>query len=315
MIRSWIIAALVLALLVVAIVADLVPSYYVGLLTEAIIIALFAMSLDLLVGFTGLDSLGHAAFFGMGAYVSGLMSLAGIENVFLLLIAAGFAATLLGLVFGAIALRAVGPYFLIITMALGYLPWALAIRLRSITGGDDGLPGIFRPILAFEFRLDDTHDYFYFVVFIFVVCAGALAGIGNSAFGRSLRGIKDNPSRMEALGYRIWLHKYAGFVVASLFAGIAGALYGLYNGFVSPNDLSVYRSAEALIAVILGGAGTLIGPGFGAVIILFLRFTVGAFTEYWGFVLGAIYIGVVLFAPRGVFALIRELGSKIRKQP
>ena len=314
MIRSWIVAGIVLAVMVVAVIADVVPSYYVGLLTEAIIVALFVMSLDLLAGFTGLESLGHAAFFGIGAYVSALMSLDGIENVFVLLIAAGVAATILGLVFGAIALRAIGPLFLIITMALGYLPWALAIRLRSITGGDDGLPGIFRPVLAFDFRLDDTRDYFYFVVFVFVLCATALAVIGNSAFGRSLRGIKDNPSRMEALGYRIWMHKYAGFVAAAFFAGIAGALFGFYNGFVSPNDLSLYRSAEALVAVILGGAGTLIGPGIGALIIIFLRYIVGAFTQYWGFVLGAIYIGVVLFAPNGVFALLRDLGAKLRAQ-
>ncbi|HXP29457.1 MAG TPA: hypothetical protein VN832_00095, partial [Stellaceae bacterium] len=154
MIRSGLRIALIAILVVLAAGwLGLLSSYYIGLITEAFIVALFAMSLDLLIGFTGLESLGHAAFFGTGAYVVGLLSLRGFDNVFLLLAAAAVAAGLLGAVFAAIALRAVGPYFLIITLALGYLPWALAIRWRSLTGGDDGLPGIFRPELALGFSL------------------------------------------------------------------------------------------------------------------------------------------------------------------
>ena len=201
MIRSWIVAGIVLAVMVVAIIADVVPSYYVGLLTEAIIVALFVMSLDLLAGFTGLESLGHAAFFGIGAYVSALMSLDGIENVFVLLIAAGVAATIFALVFGAIALRAIGPYFLIITMALGYLPWAW----RS---GCAASPAAMMAFPAYSGRCwrstsGSTHTRLFLLCrFVFVLCATALAMIGNSAFGRSLRGIQDNPSRMET-GYRI----------------------------------------------------------------------------------------------------------------
>lgn len=310
MIRPWIIATPILLLLSGLAHAGIVPSYYAGLLTEALIIALFVMSLDLLAGFTALESLGHAAFFGIGAYVAALLSLKGIDNVLLLIAIGAIAATALGAVFGAVALRAIGPYFLIITMALGYLPASLAIRWRSVTGGDDGLPGIMRPSAGFGISLDSTPSYFLFVVIVFLVCAFALAFLGRSSFGRTLRGIKDNPSRMEALGYRIWLHKYVCFVIASGFAGIAGAMYGFYNGFVSPNDLSVFRSAEALVAVILGGAGTLIGPAIGAGIILFLRFGVGAVTEYWGFVLGFIYIAVVLFAPQGVFVAFRKLTAR-----
>lgn len=305
MIRYWVMVLAVLGAAMMGAIAGVLPSYYVGLITEALIIALFVMSLDLLAGFTGLESLGHAAFFGIGAYASALLSLNGVENALLLLGAALVMATVFGAVFGAIALRAIGPYFLIITMALGYLPWALGIRWRAVTGGDDGLPGIPRPSL-FGISLESVNAYFVFVVCVFTLCTVGLIFIGRSGFGRTLRGIRDNPSRMEALGYRIWLHKYVCFVIASAFAGIAGALFGFYHGFVSPNDLSVYRSADALVAVILGGAGTLIGPAFGAVLMLFLRFLVGAKTEYWGFVLGLIYILVVLYAPRGIFAMLGQ---------
>lgn len=307
---SFLLPVAVAAVLLALAWTRLLPSYYLGLLTEGLILALFVMSLDLLIGYTGLESLGHAAFFGIGAYVSALLSLHQVENALVLIGAGAFAAAALSVVFGAVALRAIGPYFLIITLALGYLPWALAIRWRSLTGGDDGLPGIFRPNLGFGISLDSGEQYFTFVAVVFVVCAAVLAAIGRSSFGQSLRGIKESPTRMEALGYNVWQHKYLCFIIAAFFAGIAGALYGFYNGYVSPNDLSLYRSAEGMIAVILGGAGTLVGPALGAIVILLLRYTVGALTQYWGFVLGIIYIAVVLFAPRGIFVALVSLWQR-----
>lgn len=278
-----------------------ISSYYTGLLTEALITALFAMSLDLMIGLLGLNSLGHAAYFGFGAYVSGMLSLHGEGNAFVLLAAAAVGAGLLGAVFSAVALRAIGPYFLIITLALGYLPWTLAIRWRAVTGGDDGLPGILRPELAPGLPLDGDAQYLTFVAAVFLVCAVLMAVFMRSALGHSLRGIKDSPSRMAALGYDIWRLKYLCSIVAAVFAGIAGALLGFYNGFVSPDNLSVYRSVEAMVAVILGGPGTLIGPALAAALILVVRVGVGAFTEHWGMALGVLYIAVVLFAPRGLY--------------
>ena len=288
----------------VCVAAPLLSSYYVGLLTEAAILALFAMSLDLLVGYLGLESLGHAAFFGIAAYVTGLLSLAGYHSIWVSLPAALFASCLLAALFGLIALRTIGPYFLIITMALGYLPLGLAIRWRSLTGGDDGLAGVGRPNFGLPISLTEPRAYLIFTWTICVAAALVLYLLGGSAFGLSLRGIKENPSRMEALGYNIWLHKYVAFVVAGTFAGISGVLYAYLNGFVSPYDMSIYRSAEALVAVILGGAGTLAGPALGAAIILMLRFTAGAVTDKWSLVLGLVYIVVVMFAPRGVLGLL-----------
>jgi branched-chain amino acid transport system permease protein len=305
--RVLLLIGVALIILLALVWTHTLPSYYVELATEGLIIALFAMSLDLLMGFAGLESLGHAAFFGIGAYTAGLLSLHDVSNALVLLAAAAGAAVVLSLVFGAVALRATGPYFLIITMALGYLPWGLAIRWRSLTGGDDGLPGVLRPDLGFGYSLDGTDQFFTFVLVVVLVCAILILLVGRSTFGQSLRGVKDSPSRMEAFGFHIWGLKYACFVIAAFFAGISGALFCFYNSFVSPNDLSLYRSAEGMVAVILGGAGTIIGPAIGAILILVLRHSIGAVTQYWGLVLGILYILVVLFAPRGIFFAVRDL--------
>jgi len=299
--RASIAVVIALALALLGAWTGVLPEFYAGLLTQALLTALFVMSLDLLVGFTGLDSLGHAAFLGFGAYVGALLSEHGVTTVFPLLAASGIGAGLLGALFGAVALRAVGAYFLIISMALGYLPWALAIRWRSFTGGSDGLPGLVRPDLAFGISLNSVNAYFTFVTVFVIVCALVLAAVGRSSFGQSLRGIKDNPSRMAALGYNVWLHKYVCFIIAAVFAGMAGMLAGFYTGLVSPDDMSVSQSAFGLMAVILGGAGTLLGPAIGAAAIILIHFTIGSVTPYWNSLLGCIYIAIVLFAPRGLF--------------
>jgi branched-chain amino acid transport system permease protein len=290
----------------------MISTYYVGLMTEIFVFALFVMSLDLLVGFVGLDSLGHAAFFGLGAYVAGLLSLAGYENIVFVFAAVIVTGALLGMVFGAIALRAVGPYFLIITLALGYLPAALAIRWRRLTGGDDGLviPG--RPTLA-GISLDDPVNYFMFVSAILLLCVVLMAALGRSSFGYGLRGIKESPARMEALGYRIWLYRFTAFVIAAVFAAVAGALNAFYNTFVSPVDFGIERSFGGLVAVILGGAGTLIGPAIAAAVIMSLRHVVGAFTQHWALILGLFYIVVVLYAPRGLAFGLRTALSGFSK--
>jgi branched-chain amino acid transport system permease protein len=268
------------------------------------------MSLDLLVGFAGLDSLGHAAFFGIGAYTGALLLAAGPDNALWLLGAAAAVGALAGMVLGAVALRAPGAYFLIITLALGYLPAALASRWRSLSGGDDGLVVPGRPTLA-GLSLESSTRYFFFVAVIFLICVLALRAIGCSSFGYSLRGIKESSSRMEALGYRVWPYQFAAFVIAATFAAAAGALNAFYNTFVSPTDLSLENSVAALVAVILGGAGTLIGPAIGAAAILLLRHLVGAATQHWATVLGLFYIAVVILAPAGLaFGIARVLSGR-----
>jgi branched-chain amino acid transport system permease protein len=311
MTRLWLMCLFVLLIGCIGSAAGFVPTYYIGLMTEILIQALFVMSLDLLVGYTGLDSLGHAAFFGLSAYVGALLSLAGFENILLLLGAAVLGAALLGALFGVIALRATGPYFLIITLALGYLPAALAMRWRGLTGGDDGLSILSRPSL-FGMSLDDPNRYLWFVATIVVLCAMLMVAIGRSSFGYGLRGIKESPSRMEALGYRVWIYQYICFVIAAAFAGVAGTLYAFYDNFVSPDDFGLVRSAEGLIAVIFGGPGTLVGPAIGALIIVLLRYLVGAVTQHWDLVLGLIYIAVVLLIPNGLAFVLDNLIARRR---
>jgi branched-chain amino acid transport system permease protein len=307
-IRVWWVCAAILAASGVLVAADMVPSYYIGLMIEVMILALFVMSLDLLVGLVGLDSLGHAAFFGIGAYIAGLLSQHGFEDVGVLLLAAITGGLVMGLVFGAIALRAVGPYFLIITLALGYLPAALAIRWRGLTGGDDGLVMAGRPTLA-GISLDSPSRYFFLVSAVLLLSIALMGAIARSTFGLGLRGIKESPARMNALGYRTWIYQYVIFVIAAAFASIAGALNAFYNLFVSPADFGIDRSFGALVAVILGGAGTLVGPAIGSAVIMLMRHSVGAVTQHWAMVLGLFYIAVVLYAPRGLAFGLRDLFS------
>ena len=301
--------ALAAAILVVVLaLPHLLKPYYLGLTSKMLIFALFAMSLDLILGYVGLASLGHAAFFGVGAYTAGLLLLrAGVGNA-IAFPAALVASTAIGAGIGLLALRARGSYLLMITFALAQVVWSIAFGWRSLTNGDDGMPGIPRP--NFGWSLDNTTGFFYFVVIVVAIAALLLAMMVRSPFGLALRGIRESESRMQALGYNIWRYKFVAFVLASSFAGLAGVLYAYYNHFVGPEYLSVIQSAEALIMVILGGAGTLIGPAIGAAVIVFLEDFISSMSERWTLILGVIYVLVVLFAPRGLIGLFDDFRTR-----
>jgi branched-chain amino acid transport system permease protein len=275
--------------------------YYVSLATRMIILALFAMSLDLLLGYAGLASLGHAAFFGVSAYAAALLVLRAGWSPWLSLVAGIALATLTGAVYGLLALRARGTYFLMITLALAQVLWGIAFGWRTMTGGDDGLPNVPRPELVAA-----TLPFYYFTLLTVGLGAALLFRIVRSPFGYALRGIRESETRMLALGYDAWLYKYLAFVLASAFAGLAGAMYAYYNKFVGIDYLHVVRSAEALLMVILGGAGTLLGPAIGAALIVLLENVISAYTQRWLLVLGAIYVVVTLLAPRGLVGLVTE---------
>ena len=293
------------ALLGVAGAPWLLSSYYVGLLTQALIYAIFAMSLDLLLGYTGLPSLGHAAYFGVAAYTLGLLALRAGMSFWAALPWALGAAAAAGALFALLAIRTRGAYFLMITLALGQVLWGIAFRWRSVTGGEDGLSGLPRPALRAWALPAGPAGYHLFVLAVFLLAALALAVLVRSPFGLALQGVRASESRMEALGYNVWLYKYLAFVLAAALAGLAGVLFGAYTGFVSPADLSIVTSARALLMVILGGAGTLVGPAVGAAAILFLESWVSTQLERWLSVLGAIYILAVVFCPAGVVRLFR----------
>lgn len=296
---AWLAAA---AVAVLAALPFVLSSYYLALATKMLIIAVFAMSLDVLLGYTGLPSLGHAAFFGVAGYAAGLLTVRAGWNAWAAFPAALAAGAAMGALFGLLAVRALGSYFLMITLALAQVLWGLAFGWRSLTGGDDGLSNVPKPALPMPF--------YYFVLVAVVLATVLLVCIVRSPFGHALRGIRESESRMRALGYNIWLYKYLAFVIAATFAGVAGALYAFYNGFVGLEYLNVVRSAEVLLMVILGGAGTLIGPALGAGLIVLLENVISGYTQRWLLVLGTIYVVVTLFAPKGLVGLVHDLRRK-----
>jgi len=288
-----------------AAIAPLLASYPLTLGTQALIYAMLAMSLDLLLGYTGLPSLGHAAYFGIAAYVVAILATERQTGLVGCLIAAVIAATVAAAVFGLIAIRATGTYFLMITLALGMVVWGLAFRWVSLTKGDNGISGVPRPDWGLPWNLNNPLPFFYFVLIVSAVVWLVLGTLVRSPFGMTLKGIRESESRMRALGYNVWLHKYLAFVLAGFFAGWAGMLWSYYNGFVSPVDVQLVTSVEALLMVALGGPGTLAGPAIGAAVIVFLKNFVSVYTKRWLLILGGVYIGVILFAPSGIVGALR----------
>ncbi len=301
-------AALWLTGAIALLAAPLVLSpYYVGLVVKMMVFALFAMSLDLLLGYAGMPSLGHAAYFGMAAYTTGLLALNAQWAAWLALPAGIAMAMLTSIVFGLLALRTRGSYFLMITLALSQVLWGVAFGWRSLTGGDDGLPDVPRPELGLPWPMSENTPFYYFVLLFFVVGTLMLVRIVDSPFGYVLRGIRESESRMLALGYNVWRYKLVAFVLAAAFAGLAGCLYVYFNRFVSPDYVHVVRSAEVLLMVILGGAGTLIGPAVGATLIVLLENLISTYTERWVTVLGVIYVLVALLTPGGIAGVMASL--------
>ncbi len=315
--RLWPGIGIILSLIVLAVVGRMLPTYYTGLLTETLILGIFAISLDLLLGHTGLPSLGHAAYFGSGAYTMALLSLHLGQHCWVSVSLGVLMSVIIAALFGLLALRTAGVYFMMITLALAQVLWGIAFGWRTMTGGDDGLPGIARPDLGglLPWSLQDPANFFTATLMIFVVMVAGLSVVVHSPFGYTLRGIRESECRMNCLGYNVWLHKYIAMLIAGGVAGMAGILFVYYHGFVSPAQLSLSVSAEALLMVIVGGTGTLFGPVIGAGVVVFLRNMVSAYTERWLLVLGLIYLLVVLCAPQGILGVVRvSLPSRLHRR-
>jgi branched-chain amino acid transport system permease protein len=304
--RGRVILAGVGAAALAAAIAPALSASPLTLLTQAAIVAILAMSLDVLLGYTGLPSLGHAAYFGVAAYAVGIMTTEYQRGFLSCLVTGLLAATLTAALFGLLAIRASGTYFLMITLALGMVVWGLAFRWVSMTKGDNGIAGVPRPEIGLPWSLGAPLPFFYFALTAALVAWALLGLLVRSPFGMSLMGIRESESRMRALGYNVWLHKYLAFVISGAFAGFSGVFWAYYNGFVSPVDVQLVTSVETLLMVALGGPGTLAGPALGAVAIVFLKNFVSVYTKRWLLILGAVYIGVILFAPRGVLGAFRR---------
>jgi branched-chain amino acid transport system permease protein len=310
--RNAVLITLLVCAAVLLAIPQLLPKYSTYLLTEIIIYAVFALSLNLLMGYTGLSSLGHAAFFGIAAYVVAiLVAKAGIHNFGICVISALGVAAILGAVFGFLALKTSGVYFLMITLALGQMLWALAWRWH-FTGGSNGLHGIVRPDIGLPWPSTDDRVFYYYVLVISAIAIFVIYRITISPFGRSLIGIRENEPRMKALGYNTWRYKYVCFILAAVFAGLAGVLKVYQDGSVSPGYCNVGTSGIVILMVLTGGSITFTGPIFGAAAIWLVRSTVSSYTQYWGATLGVILVVIVMFSPQGITPLVMKVAGKIR---
>jgi len=295
-----------MAFVVLVLLPPFYSSYWITLVTQMLIYAVLAGSLDILMGFTGLSSFGHAGFFGASAYVVAILTTRYQMGFFTCFVSGVALATGISLIFGLLVAHATGVYFLIITLALGMVLWGLAFRWVSMTGGDNGIAGIIRPDLGLPISLKDPLTFYYFTLVFFIICLALIIIFVRSPFGHSLKGIRESESRMKVLGYHTWLHKYISYVIAAFFGGAAGVFWAYYNGFVSPYDMELTASIEIILMVILGGPGTLIGPVLGAGIIIFLKNFISAYTHRWLLIVGTIYILTILYAPQGLINLIND---------
>jgi len=303
-------AAVIFFLLLV--VPPFLSSFLLTLLTQALIYGILAMSLDIILGYTGLASLGHAAYFGIGAYSVGILATRYGAAFGITLPAGVLLAVLVAAIFGPVALRATGVYFLMITLALGMIVWGLAHRWVTMTQGDNGISAISRPDLGLPWSLSLSIPFYYFALAGFLIAFWILRVIVRSPFGQTLVGSRESESRMRTLGYHVWLHKYIGFVIAGGFGCFAGVLWAYYNGFVSPVDLQLATSVEVLLMVALGGRGSLIGPALGAGIIVLLKNLVSVYTHRWLLILGAVYILTIVYAPEGILGAIKRRTKEVK---
>ena len=285
--------------------------FYINLASQIFIAAIFALSLNLLVGFGGMTSLGHASYLGVAAYLSALMtSRYGFDHGTAALISI-LGTVLMAAFFGVIALRATGLGFLMITLALSQVLWGLAYRMSSVTNGDNGIAGLTRPA-PFGISLDSAASFYWFALIVAVIAFVMMAIFVSSSFGSSLKGVRDQPRRMAALGFNPWMIRWITFIYAGFWGGIAGLLYVYYNKYIHPTSLSTTSSAEALLGVIAGGSGTLGGPVVGAALVLLLKNYVSAYVERWNMLLGLVFLFIVLVMPAGIVPGVTRLTARLR---
>ncbi len=310
-------AALGLVALAAVLAAPLLVGhpFYVNVASQVLIAAVFAMSLNILVGYGGLTSLGHAAYLGVAAYLVAWLTVRGGYGFWAAALVSLVATTGMAALFGAVALRATGITFLMITLALGQTLWGVAFRWADMTGGDNGLPGVKRPEL-FGTALTSPGAFYACMVVLFLAALAAMALFVQSGLGLSLQGTRDQPRRMAMLGHNVWLVRWLSFVIAGFWGGVAGVAFVAYHGYIHPHALGLPNSAEVLLMVIAGGAGTLLGPAVGAAIVIVLKMVVSAYVARWVFLLGVVFILIVLVLPEGVVpGFARLLRRRRRRDP
>ena len=293
-------------LLAAIVVPPFLSPFPLSVLMLIVIFSILAMSLDLLMGYTGMESLGQAAYFGLAAYTVAILTTRYDMGWQVAIPAALLASVVFAAIAAALAVRMIGLFFLVMTLVLSQVLWGISHRWGTMTGGYLGLHGIPRPFEALESELT-----FYYVGFaVFLICGLLMYRLVRSPFGLTLRGIKESELRMGTSGYNVWLHKYIVFVIAGAFAGVGGVLYAYSTQFISPSVLGVETSFEAMLMVIIGGAGTLTGPIIGAAVVTGLRNYLSVYFDNWVIIVGLAYIFAVFFAPNGILGLLPQRWRK-----
>jgi branched-chain amino acid transport system permease protein len=275
-----------------------VTSFWVNIATQALIFGLFALSINVISGYGGMITLGHAGLLGVAGYGVAIFTTQSGWALGPATVAALALCAVVSLFFGALAVRTRGTYFVMITLAEGMVIWGIAQRWSDLTGGENGIPGVPKPSFATQYW-----QYYWFVLAVVALCTFLIARFVRSPFGLSLKGIREADDRLPPLGYNVWLHKLIAFTVSGIFAGVAGVLLAMYNNFIGPTDVFFLASAEGLLMSILGGIGTLTGAYVGATVVVVIQEWVSSYFQRWQTLLGVVFVLVILFASDGIVGL------------
>jgi branched-chain amino acid transport system permease protein len=288
-------------------------SYYIDVASQILLFAVFALALNVLVGYGGLVSLGHAGLFAISGYTAGLMLAAGHGHVVADLAAIGVTLAT-SAVFAVLALRSTGIGFLMITLALGQIVWGIAYRWADLTNGDNGVNIASRPA-PFGISLANAPAFYFATLAVFAIAVATMAAFVRSPFGASLRGTRDQARRMTALGFNVWLIRFLAFQFSGFWSGVAGLLFIYNKQFISPQVAALQGSAEVLLMVISGGTATLAGPIAGAAIVVIMKYVVSAYVVRWSLVLGVIFVAIISFMPEGLVPGLARLSGLTRRAP
>ncbi len=307
--------AIVIALLALVALPYWMPGiYYINVGSQILFYAIFALGLNVLVGYAGLVSLGHAGLFGISAYATGYMLQLGFGHP-MAIVTALIIGIISTAIFAVLSLRSSGIGFIMITLALGQILWGLAYRWISLTGGDNGINVPARPVL-FGYSLGNAVTFYYTTLVVFLLVLLVMAVFVRSPFGAALMGTRDQPRRMNALGYHVLAIRFWACLFSGLLTSVSAILFVYYTQFISPQTLSLTSSAEVLLMVISGGPGTLLGPIMGAGLVVVVKTVVSGFIERWNFLLGAIFVAIVILMPEGIVpgsARLWRLATRKRK--
>ena len=293
-----IVAALIALTLLATVPLWIANGFYVNIVSQILIYAILALGLNILVGYGGLVSLGHAGLLGVAAYTTAWLLSRGAGQLesaaAALVVVVAVSAT-----YAVLSLRATGIGFLMITLSLGQILWGTAYRWISLTNGDNGITVTSRP-QPLGIPIASANGFYYFTLIVFLAAIASMALFVRSPLGTSLRGARDQARRMTALGFNVWLIRFFAFLFSGFWSGVAGLLYCYYQQFVSPQMMALPASAEALLMVISGGTGTLLGPVVGSLLVVIMKNVASAYIERWNLVLGAIFVAIIVFMPEGL---------------